>query len=134
MDLAGGAKSIPERVEGASLLAHVKSGGDEPVNRKDPFLVFKFSKPRPPQDATIIQGRHKLIKDIDTGEIFLFDLKEDIGERHNLADEKPELAKSMYADMTAYLARFGWDESQIATGASPKPKRSRRGKAKAANQ
>lgn len=44
----------------------------------DPFLVFKFSKPRPPQDAAIVQGNHKLIKDLDTGEIFLFHLKQGV--------------------------------------------------------
>jgi arylsulfatase A-like enzyme len=131
MDLAGGASRIPSRVEGASLVAHVKSGGDKPVNRKDPFLVFKFSKPRPPQDVTIVQGKHKLIKDLDTSEIFLFDLQQDIGERHNLAKEKPELAKRLYAEMTAYFARFGWDESQIVTEPdrpkkTKKPKRATR--------
>jgi len=119
MDLAGGREQIPTRVEGASLLAHLQSGGSKPVARKDPFLVFKFSKPRPPHDAAIVHGDHKLIKDIDTGRIFLFNLKEDIGESHNLADQKPELAKRMYADMTAYFKRFGWEESQLSSEAPP---------------
>lgn len=122
MDLAGGADRMPSRVEGASLVAHVKSGGDKVIQRKDPFLVFKFSKPRPPHDATIVQGDYKLIKDIDTDEIFLFNLKLDIGERNNLADEKPEMVKRMYADMTAYFKRFGWDESQISNQQSPSAK------------
>jgi len=62
---------------------------------------------------TIVQGDYKLIKDIDTQRIFLFNLKEDIGESNNLADEEPELAKRMYDDMIAYFKRFGWDESKI---------------------
>jgi hypothetical protein len=66
-----------------------------------------------PHDATIVQGDYKLIKDIDTGTIFLFNLKTDIGESRNLANEKPEMAKRMYDDMTSYFKRFGWDESQI---------------------
>ncbi len=115
MDLAGGLGRIPTRLEGASLLAHMKSGGREPVRRKDPFLVFKYSKPRVPHDAAIVRGDYKLIKDIDTGRIFLFNLKEDLGERHDLADEKPELAGRMVAAMTAYFKRFGWDESQISS-------------------
>jgi len=113
MDIVGGFDQVPERVEGASLLAHLKSGGRKPVRRKDPFLVFKYTKPRVPHDMTIVQGDYKLIKDIDTGRIFLFNLRKDIGEGHNLADERPELAKRMYADMTAYFKRFDWDESQI---------------------
>ena len=113
MDIVGSVGRVPERVEGASLLAHLKSGGAEPVRRKDPFLVFKYTKPRVPHDMTIVQGDYKLIKDIDTQRIFLFNLKEDIGESNNLADEEPELAKRMYDDMIAYFKRFGWDESKI---------------------
>ena len=113
MDIVGSVGRVPERVEGASLLAHLKSGGAEPVRRKDPFLVFKYTKPRVPNDMTIVQGDYKLIKDIDTQRIFLFNLKEDIGESNNLADEEPELAKRMYDDMIAYFKRFGWDESKI---------------------
>ncbi len=123
MDIAGGLQRMPAKVEGASVLAHATSGGKKPVLRKDPFLVFKYSKPRPPHDATIVQGDYKLIKDIDTGKIFLFNLKEDIGERKNLADEKRELAQRMYADMTAYFKRFDWDESQIKSSPPRKPRK-----------
>lgn len=123
MDLAGGFDRIPSRVEGASLLAHARSAGKNPVNRKDPFLVFKFSKPRPPHDACLVQGDYKLIKDIDTGRIFLFNLKTDIGETHDLASTKSKLAERMYADMTAYFKRFEWDESQITSPGKKSKKR-----------
>ena len=116
MDILGGLDQVSKKVEGASLLAHLKSGGRDPVRRTDPFLVFKYSKPRVPHDITIVQGDYKLIKDVDTGRIFLFNLKEDIGESKNLVDEKSELAKHMYDDMTAYFKRFGWDESRISKG------------------
>ena len=113
MHIVSGPGSLPGRVEGASLLPHLLSGGDTPVVRKDPFLVFKYTKPKLPHDIAIVQGEYKLIKDIDTDRMFLFNLKEDIGESHDLSKVKPELAKSMYNDMTAYFKRFGWDESQI---------------------
>lgn len=45
--------------------------------------------------------------------MLLFNLAGDIGESRNLADDNPDLAKRMYADMTAYFRRFGWDESRI---------------------
>jgi arylsulfatase A len=116
LELAGRAIQVPKKVEGASLVAHLKSGGKEPIQRKDPFLVFKYSKPKPPHDITIVRGDYKLIKDVDTGRVFLFNLKEDIGESNNLADENPELTKRMYDDMTTYFARFGWNESKISSG------------------
>ncbi|MAD80423.1 MAG: hypothetical protein CMJ50_06215 [Planctomycetaceae bacterium] len=122
MSLAGGTDQIPASVEGANLTAHIKSGGKEAVDRKDDFLVFKHSKPRAPHDIAIVQGRYKLIKDISTGKVFLFDLKEDIGERKNLAAEQPEQTAKMYAAMTAYFKRFGWDESKIES-ASPRKRR-----------
>ena len=117
MDLAGGSREIPRRVEGASLAAHVKSVGSKPVLRRDPFLVFKYTKERVLHDATIVQGDYKLIKDIDTGTIFLFNLKTDIGESRNLAKKKPEIAKRMYDDMTSYfkgLPVFLWKRFSLA--------------------
>ncbi|PHS03124.1 MAG: sulfatase [Blastopirellula sp.] len=122
MDIAGGYDQIPTRVEGASLLDHLRSSGNNPVHRKDPFLVFKHSKPAIPHDIAIIQGDYKLIKDIDTGKMFLFNLKKDIGESHDLTDEQPELAGHMYEAMTAYFKRFGWDETQIETKERRRPK------------
>lgn len=113
MDLAGGSDRMPVRVEGASFAANAKTGGKESIVRKDPFLVFKYTKERPPHDAAIVQGDYKLIKDINTGRVFLFNLKKDIGESHDLSRQLPELAQRMYERMTAYFKRFGWDESQI---------------------
>ncbi|MFP6659470.1 MAG: sulfatase-like hydrolase/transferase [Pirellulales bacterium] len=130
MDLAGGADQMPTRVEGASLSNHLKSGGKEPVDRQDPFLVFKYSKPRPPHDITIVQGDYKLIKDIDTDKVFLFNLKADIGEQKNLADKEPARTRRMYAEMTEYFARFGWDESKIETAPPRKRKQQPQGATK----
>ncbi len=127
LELVGSADKAPPQVEGASLVKHLKSGGQQPINRKDPFLVFKFSKPRPPHDVAIVQGDHKLIKDLDTGESFLFNLEQDIGETKNLMQEQPELGKQLDERMTKYFARFGWDESKINKQAKPqKPKKGKK--------
>ena len=109
----GGVSQITPKVEGGSLLAHLQSGGRQAIIRKDPFLVFKYTKPNNRHDLTIIEGKTKLIKDADSGKIFLYDLKTDIGESRNLAQAQPELADRLYRQLTAYFKRFGWDESQI---------------------
>jgi len=132
MYIAGGTDQIPARVEGVSLTAHMKSGGKEAIDREDDFLVFKHSKPRAPHDITIVQGQYKLIKDISTGKVFLFDLKEDISERNNLAAEQPERTAEMYAAMTTYFKRFGWDESKVEAAPSRKRKPKPTGPAKLA--
>jgi hypothetical protein len=54
--------------------------------------------------------------------VFLFNLKEDIGERSNLASEKPALPQGLYREMTTSFKRFGWAESMVA--AKPRPKES----------
>ena len=113
MHIMDGADRIPEKVEGASLLDHLKSGGEKPVSRKDPFLVFKYTKPHLRHDLAIVQGKYKLIKDADSGRIFLYDLKDDIGESRDLSKEQPERTKEIYRQMTDYFKRFGWDESMI---------------------
>ncbi len=112
LDIVGKVNKVPEKVEGGSILANIKSGGKTPISRKDPFFVFKYSKPKGTHDITIVQGDYKLIKDIDTGEVFLFNLKQDIGESKNLANEMPKLTKQMYEKMTQYFKRFNWDESK----------------------
>ncbi|MHC4995299.1 MAG: sulfatase-like hydrolase/transferase [Planctomycetota bacterium] len=104
---------IPPTVEGANLLPHLQTGGRAPIQRLDPFLVFRYSKPRVPHDIAIRQGDYKLIKDIDTQRVFLFNLTTDLGESHNLATAEPDRAQRMFDDLTAYLKRFGWHEGMI---------------------
>ena len=113
LDIIGGTRHVPPKVEGGSLLAHLQSGGQEAIDRRDPFLVFKYTKPNNRHDLAIIEGTTKLIKDADSGEIFLYDLKKDIGESRNLAQAQPELADRLYQQLTTYFKRFGWGEDQI---------------------
>jgi arylsulfatase A-like enzyme len=111
MDAVGSIDQMPERVEGASLLPHLKSGGKEPIKRKDPFLIFRYTKPNLAHDITIVEGDYKLLRAGEDNKLYLWNLNEDIGERKNLADEKPELAQRMYRQMTDYFKRFGRDEN-----------------------
>ncbi len=113
LDIMGGVSQIPPKVEGGSLLAHWQSGGRAAINRKNPFLAFKYTKPNNRHDLALIQRQTKLIKDADSGKILLYDLKKDIGESRNLAKTQPELANRLYQQLTAYFKRFGWDENQI---------------------
>ena len=115
MELAGGADRIPERVEGGSLVSHLKSGGAQPIKRSNPYLVFKFSKPGG-RDIAIVEEDFKLIKDIKADKLLLYNLSEDIGERNNLASSQPERAERMYNTMTAYFERCGWEESMESDG------------------
>ena len=54
LDSIGGNQPIPQKVEGGSLLAHWQSGGQQSIERLDPFLVFKYTKPNNRHDLAII--------------------------------------------------------------------------------
>ena len=111
--ILGHTGQISPRVEGGSLRAHLMSGGLVPVQRSHPFLVFKYTKPNNRHDLTIVQGSMKLLKDVDSGQTFLYDLDKDIGENEDLSSKEPELADRLYRQMTAYFKNLSWDESRI---------------------
>jgi arylsulfatase A-like enzyme len=118
LDMIGHKDHIPASVDGASLWAHLRSGGKENVDRKDPYLVFRYT--RDARDVCIIQDDFKLLKELSTGKMHLWDLKNDLGERKNLIKQQPEKAHKMYAALTSHLKRHNWDESMAQTGSKLK--------------
>lgn len=54
-------------------------------------------------------GRYKLIEYYENGKIQLFNLDEDIGEQHNLAAEKPDLAKKLKRRLHKWLEEVDAD-------------------------
>lgn len=57
--------------------------------------------------SAIRSGDFKLIKFYDDDSIELYDLKEDIGESHNLVEEMPEKAEQLQAELEAWLTETG---------------------------
>ncbi|MCK5172407.1 MAG: sulfatase-like hydrolase/transferase, partial [Planctomycetes bacterium] len=112
MDIVGEPDELPNIVEGGSLLPLLHSGGTNFVHRKDPFFVFRYTKVNGALDIAIVQGDYKLLKEIESDTMHLWNLTEDLGEQNNLIDQQPERAAEMYDAMTAYFASVGWDESQ----------------------
>ena len=53
--------------------------------------------------SAVRKGEYKLLYYHVTEEVELYDLKIDIGETTNLAEEKPEIAKELLADLKAWL-------------------------------
>ena len=104
-------------IKGFSLLRHLQSGGRATLQRPDPFLVFKHSKPMAPHDATIIQGDLKWIRSLSINRGYLFNLRTDIGESRDLSGEFPDKAKAMDKALMNYLRRYGWTPSMVKTKA-----------------
>lgn len=57
--------------------------------------------------GVIRQGKFKLIKRYGDGELELYNLKADIGEKKNLAEQSPELAARMERKLEAWLSEIG---------------------------
>ena len=116
LDMAGHADGIPPRVEGVSLLPLLRSGGNVELQRPDPLLIFKHSKPKPPWDATLIQGDFKWICNLAEGKGYLFNLREDIGERLDIQEQYPEKAEAMHKALMEYLHEQGWKIDLVRKG------------------
>ena len=57
--------------------------------------------------SVIRKGSWKLIETFDPEGLELYDLEHDIGERHNLAAEKPSVAAELAADLAAWRSEVG---------------------------
>ena len=64
------------------------------------------------------RGDWKLVYRMHTGELELYNLKDDLGERHNLAAKNKKLVKSMAKDLGAKLR--DWEASMPTVRATGK--------------
>ncbi len=86
------------KVDGTSI-APLLSGKPENFHRLEKSLLFHYPHygqgPAQKPQSAIIQGNYKLLKDLETGTVMLFDLDQDIGEANDLAKKMPEKAQEM---------------------------------------
>ncbi len=57
--------------------------------------------------SAVRQGRYKLIENFDDGSVELYDLAEDIGEKHDLSLQMPEKAAQLKAELKAWREASG---------------------------
>ena len=105
-ELSQGDSSLPEDVEGGSLVPILRNRGKGEVKRSREELVFHFPHydmdPAGPASA-IMLGDYKLIKFYETNKLHLFDLSKDMGEKNDLSDRKPEVVARLHDRLNAYL-------------------------------
>ena len=133
-------ENVPKELEGGSLVSLLTQGGVGEVQRSREELFFHFphyQNDETPQSA-ILQGDWKLIKFYEEDQVRLFDLSQDLGERHNLAATNPAQVDQMRRQLEKYLIEIG---AQIPT-ANPAtdpdqpvtPPRNQKGKPNRQNQ
>ncbi|MFT4691915.1 MAG: sulfatase [Verrucomicrobiia bacterium] len=93
-------------IDGTSLVAHLKSGGKRALKRDELFWHFPHYRHAPGPYSIIRKGDYKLIKFYE-GINELYDLKNDLGETKNLANEMPAKVKALDKRLMAGLKRMG---------------------------
>ncbi|MEM7478039.1 MAG: sulfatase-like hydrolase/transferase [Planctomycetota bacterium] len=123
LDMARAKEQIPDNIEGGSLLAHCSTGGNAPIKRRDPFMVFRYTKTTGALDIAIMQDGYKLLRELRSEKEHLWSLWEDLGEQENLISKEPGKAAQLRANLDGYFARLGWDQEQHLNQRMPRKKR-----------
>ncbi|MFO0954683.1 MAG: sulfatase-like hydrolase/transferase [Isosphaeraceae bacterium] len=109
-ELAGVAVSKLKELEGGSLVALLRQGGETPVKRpRDEFVVHfpHYDKDPLGPASAIYLGDDKLVRLYETNERRLFDLSRDPAERTDLARRSPAKAAELDRRLTEYLKTVG---------------------------
>lgn len=108
-ELAGYSETMPDQLDGGSLVSLLMNPKTEEVVRTRDALMFHQSSHRKPRTA-IIKGNYKLIKYWSketkykqTPKVELFDISQDLSETTDLAVQLPAIRKALEAEMLAFL-------------------------------
>tara|TARA_R110002096_G_scaffold318022_11_gene512448 strand:- start:13095 stop:14528 length:1434 start_codon:yes stop_codon:yes gene_type:complete len=89
-------------IDGLSFLAHLKSGGEQSVDRDELIWHFPHYRHAPGPYSIIRKGDFKLIKFWE-GITELYNLADDLGEEHDLSASMPEKVRDLDAQLGVRL-------------------------------
>jgi len=102
VDLAGNSKKAAADVDGGSMVAVLKHGGEGKVQRSsDDFFFHRYNNGYP--HSAILVGDMKLIKFWKTNKTELYNIKNDIGETRDLSKEQPAETKALEEKLLEYI-------------------------------
>ena len=94
-DLSGSASPLPPGVDGGSLREAFERGNAGSVRRGAPGLVFHYPCHFHPPVSVIRMGDYKLMRQLNSGDLKLFNVATDYAEQQNLAERMPEKTQEM---------------------------------------
>jgi arylsulfatase A-like enzyme len=113
-DLAGSATPLPEDLDGVSLRPALEQGNAGQLDERDTGFVFHFPAFYTVPITAYRDGDYKLMRQLNTGEIKLFNLVDDMGETKDLSQAMPEKTADMVRKMDAYLEKVGaWTMEEV---------------------
>lgn len=102
-ELAGGKKDLPSTLDGASLAKVFEKGATTKINRPNNALIFHFPWYNGEPESAIRRDDFKLLKNLDSGQTWLYNIKEDYAEKYDLSATEPELLAALDYDLNEYL-------------------------------
>lgn len=88
----------PDHLAGASI-SKVLTGESPTIERKNSPFLFHYPHygkgPLQKPQSALIEGNYKILKDLETGKLQLFDLSKDISESKDLSKKLPEKLKEL---------------------------------------
>ncbi len=102
LDMTGCPPEPRQHVDGVSFRT-VLLGDAQTISREAIFWHYPHSR----QEAAVRMGRHKLLHFFKANRFELYDLEDDIGERNDLSETEPELAKRLLAMLKRWQEDVG---------------------------
>lgn len=113
-DLAGSTAPLPDDLDGISLRPVLENGNQGVLAERDTGFVFHFPAHYTVPITAYRKGDYKLMRQLNSGELKLFNVVDDMGERNDLTTEMPEKTAEMVRDLDAYLERVGaWTMQEV---------------------
>lgn len=98
LDLAEVAQRPDQHVDGLSF-ADILLQGKSEIQREAIYWHYPHSR----MEGAVRKGDHKLVYYYETGQSHLYNLKDDIGEQHDLSEEKQELSEELEGMLKQWL-------------------------------
>ena len=102
LELSGCSTEPQQHVDSVSF-KDVLLGKSDSVDREAIYWHYPHSR----QEAAVREGQYKLLHRFKEDRIELYDLKADIGEKHDLSKEQPEIASRLTRKLKAWQESVG---------------------------
>jgi arylsulfatase A-like enzyme len=123
--IVGGKPDVTQPVDGVSILPLLKDPSAR-LDRDALYWHYPLAKPHflgGRSAGAIRMGDWKLIEFFDTGDVELYNLADDIGEKEDLATARPDKARELRRALAAWRKRVGAEIAPDSRDSDPRKKR-----------
>ncbi len=106
-DLAGSKAPLPNDLDGISLRPVLKKGNSGKLAQRDTGFVFHFPAHYTTPITAYRNGDNKLMRQLNTGDIKLFNVAKEMGETNDLSATMPEKVQTMVRELDSYIKKVG---------------------------